>query len=179
MRLVNIIKAGVLAFVVILGACVFVPRFYNNWLLARFENSVKNLPFEVVATEKRIGVLWGGGNHCDMQVLALIDSDLDPADFHALIQNLVSDIRYPFDVPGYPSVLVCENEELFLLDDAGMRYLVLENGQVEEVEFLLDVRERAVIDRLRKTGDPKTRYYLVIYSDQAYSGFSMGDFRAH
>ena len=65
--------AGLLCFgAAFLAVFVFGIPLYNDFLVWRFQESLRDLPHsmdaKVVSSNSDFGVLWGAGNHCDVTV---------------------------------------------------------------------------------------------------------------
>jgi len=177
---------GIAVVLVLLGVGVLItaPMLYNNWLLSRFERSVRRLPFQMLATKKRLGVLWGCGNHCDMQVIAMVKSDLEPTAFAAIVKAHNSVIKLPFSDAIYsPQMFRLHDNQRYYMDST-FCVLLSPDWSIKGFgvhtnihDYGLEFSETQVLEALLALY-PETNYILM-YGDQAQTGFSSQDFRAH
>lgn len=176
---IKLLAVCVLLFVFVGAVLIVAPMLYNNGLLAQYERSVKKLPFDWVATEKRVGVLWGCGNHCDMQMIALGASDLEPIVFATNMNAHNHLIRPPFGSEEYgPTIFYVYGGKRFYIErqacvelDSNWEF----RGVFEGSGFNLEFSERTLLERMM-TANPSANY-IVLYNDQTYSGFSTHDIR--
>lgn len=158
---------------------------YNNVKLNRFYNEVESIPYqegtEILNIDKRVGVLTGGSNHCDMAVVAVIESDLDYKDFYTFIQS--HSIQYPFSGSGSASVIKKENGLYYLLGESSTNEILKYSFTYDDYSnvpglFFLEYYEREIINRIEESDSNKNLYILSLL-DTTFTGFSMYDLRAH
>ena len=151
----------------LLGLGITVPVIYDDIQFNRYAGAVvdemKQGGISTVQLKKDIGILFGNGNHLDMEVLAFIKTTLSPKELAAYLS--ASKIESPFDRSNHFS--------LYKVDPSGVSVYFVGTNSWEKPEGL-ETREQEAIAGVHSDFD-----YVVSYVDQAYDGFSMYDYRAN
>ena len=164
---------------------------YNNYKTNQYLNSLIGLKFsdenKVINSSKQFGILSGNSNHCDCEILAIIESTMEIPDFVTYIdKNLF--LKAPFSTLGekYSFLYFIENQNLYVLNDTTkIKLSPINNHQYYSIEsdfdfYLSTTQYKAIVQLINSTLLKKNyNYYLISAFDQTYSGLSMKDRRCH
>ena len=158
---------------------LFAPYFYNNWKVHQFLTSLEQIKLpadsEIIASDSNFGILWGVGNHCDVEVYLLVKSTIEGGDFFTelIMGNKETLLSYPYTKP----------------EDLNLDAFYVENGSVvtlglNEVSEWEDSRtESRILDfyeqNMPNQENENAHYYIIGSWDQAYSGYAMNDLRCN
>ena len=163
---------------------------YNDLLLNNYLNDLKSISYSVdtkiIDQSKRLGILWGNGNHCAMEVMILIESNLEPTQVYKIMN--ARQLKSPFRRKSMINIFDCKDNRLYLVrknktyevDSNKVGYYVKE--RLDKYLFLfLDYSQFEVIKKL--IGNHKFKktknYYIIAASDQEDDGICMLDLRCH
>jgi len=162
---------------------------YHDFEMLIYSHSLQSAPLpegsQVIATERRFGLLWGNSNHCDAQVMALLETTLDDARLSGYFEEPVS-LWQPFsDDPEYLDVIKVTGYQLYHLFN-GKAYTFQQEMSLfvhseAPMDNLWEVRDFEAIQQLADdhTLSPDRNYYILIATDQTFRGYDMLDIRCH
>lgn len=164
---------------------------YHDWQMLRFSHSLGSPPLppgsRVVATRKRFGLLWGNSNHCDAQVMALVETTQDDAGIFANFEDPVP-LKQPFsDASQYLDIMKIVDSSLHWVFE-GETYP--DSIRLDSIEFVYpkaplgSVWDRRDYEAAQQLADdypllPDKNYYVLVAEDQISSGYDMQDIRCH
>lgn len=168
--LIKIIAGLGIITVLLAGVFVVSPMLYNNFLFEKYfmdiDRNMKKAGIKVLHYEKNLGLLQCCSNHLDMEILAAFNSDKTVEELYHILEK--TDIISPF-----------RNTNSFTLYKmTGGNAMIYENNRLTEIEED-NTDDKEYKERVNKAMREHASGYLVGYGDQAYSGFSMWDYRAH
>ena len=90
---------------------------YNDLLLNNYLNDLKSISYSVdtkiIDQSKRLGILWGNGNHCAMEVMILIESNLEPTQVYKIMN--ARQLKSPFRRKSMINIFDCKDNRLYLV----------------------------------------------------------------
>ena len=162
---------------------------YHDWEMVRFEYSLRNIPLaedvRVVTSKRLFGLLWANGNHCDAQVMLLVETERRPVQMSYLVEKPVA-MKRPFSTaPGDIDLIKLEGNDLYHVFD-GQGYPI----QVDSVLFahstaparnLWDKGSIEAVQQLVKDvpQQDNRQYYVLIAEDSVLFGDDLLDIRCH
>ena len=104
-------------------AFLVMPRFYNNWKIGNFVQSLELIQLpeetELIASGSKFGVLGGTSNYCAVEAFILAESPLKPEDFLAeLPKTLILDTPYTNE-ESYPLIYTRKDDHVYRVDQSG------------------------------------------------------------
>jgi hypothetical protein len=166
----------------LLVSLFFVARWTNTYKVYRFEKSLTQMELpgdsQVIESTSRFGLLWGNSNHCDVEVIAMVESDLSFEEFEDGFDSQQSQLSVP-----YPNAIkeTPTHISLYAYADGQATYRNFEENIVEvnDTEYGLGSRaNRFLLDFAKSVEtDSSNNYYLIKATDQTFDGFPMYDFR--
>jgi len=158
-----------------------IPGFYNNILLNKFCNSIyecaKSDYIKLIEMYPKIGILWGNGNHCDMEVITTYLSDFEHYEFLKNING--NKIKYPFSQNVKP--IICVYSDTLKIIDNENEYSydkINRSFKGYKYDFILEKWEYDYIVNI-KNKYTNQKIYIILASDQTYTGLSMLDLRCN
>ncbi|MCU7805612.1 MAG: hypothetical protein KZQ96_20690 [Candidatus Thiodiazotropha sp. (ex Lucinoma borealis)] len=162
---------------------------YHDFEMLRFAQSLRSIPLpprsQVVATGRRFGLLWGNSNHCDAQVMALVETTWGDTRFSAYFEEPVL-LKWPFSgVPDFLEVMKIADQRLYYIFDGKALTVRQDSGlYANSVVAGFSLLERRDFEAAWQLADghtlsPDKNYYILIASDQIISGYDMLDIRCH
>ncbi len=137
---------------------------------------------KIVKIAKRFGGLWGCSNHCDAQVVVLLESSLSLKKINNFFQYK-KDLKLPFNEgrEAFSYILEIIKENIYEIKK-DKRYKIPDDV-FEYVSGHFDGDEKKIIfDLINSTKNKRNadnRLFILLINDQTYFGFSMNDIRCH
>ena len=137
----------------------------------------------LVHTEKAFGLLWGNSNHCDAEVIAVLETSATAQSIADFFSRPIS-LDFPFqEGPGTLAVVQFDEERLSESIDGTFHRIDQESGGVYDSPGLryYERWELRRIDELKSTlpHHSENRYLLLIATDQSFDDWDLSDFRCH
>lgn len=154
---------------------------WNDIRTYNFALSIKRLPTpsgnRVLTWKSRFGVLWGGGNHCDVEAMVLLQAKATPRQMVNAMKK-PREIHFPFQ--GV-STAPFEKLRLYLWKDGRFWRVREKRGKVvvgkPDTEDIYDVD---VLKQFVKSAPhPERKRYLIYGADQTYGGVRYWDRRCY
>lgn len=191
-------RSSLIILILSLGAFLFLSTFltgfpfvflYNNYLLNNYLSDLKSIKFSpdthIIGESKRVGLLYGNGNHCDMEVIVLLRSDLD---YKQVSQIAGKGITSPFGRESLVNVFYIEEDKIFLvykenlyeLNRNGTGNIFIDNRPSEHTVSPEYKQVRIAEDMISKYKGNNTGYYYAISAfDQENDAINTFDIRCH
>jgi len=166
------------------------PWLYNNFLVARFTESLETIAFSknthtIIKTSK-FGNLSGGNiKRCEAIAIRVVESDLNPEQFFSKFysENLFEGIIFPYnetsearsDNPWIVSAYFYDKGGLYSYSKTGE--LVL-NGKNTETD-VLDTYSYDVVYNLLEQNQTGKNIYLLFVTDRVYDSYALNDVRCY
>lgn len=153
---------------------------YNNWKVSRYAASIRKLPLppksRILAESSRFGLLFGHGNHCDVEVTFLIEGQhtTDAQMLTALKRKTT--LAFPFESRG--QVVPLRHLQLFIWKN-GKAYTITEQKKkiVRVRPKFTNHNEDMIQGMVTRHKLTKKRLYVLQGVTQAAFGISMFDLR--
>lgn len=181
------------SFVILIVLLIFLVFVYVPWVhdyrMDTFETSMQEIPLppgtRIVVTSQRFGLLWGNSNHCDANVVGLMQTRMSQYDVAVLFEQ-PADLDWPLsDEFTHVQPVKTVGDKLYYLSDTRLDpkrqeqpyfnkikpsfFSMLESSEVEQITALLATHHRT----------SEYEYYVLIARDQGVSSFDMYDRRCN
>ncbi|QQR55509.1 hypothetical protein IPG41_03065 [Candidatus Peregrinibacteria bacterium] len=176
-NLILMVTVPLLLFLCLYLILILPPRLYNDIKVRTFLSSLEEIKLpkdtKVLDSVSLFGILWENSNHCDVELILIVESNLAPADFQAALDT-EQDLKQPYSVDkSYLSLYYYQDEKLLNISRQGKIEEVdtewLSNGPPTHTKFK-ELLEKYVLD-------PQSQLYFIEARDQTFQGYAMNDFR--
>ena len=160
---------------------------YNNMSLDNYLKRLKTMDFStetiVINGSKRLGLLYGNGNHCNMEVMIFIESDLDYESIYDKIHTNI--FKSPFNRESMMDVFYYKGGEIFLVKRGNLYKIDDEKTRlglyIKSEETYIFPDELKVVKGITTSHAVREgrNYYVIVANDQENDGIHVWDFRCH
>jgi len=127
---------------------------------------------QIVDSYFNFGILWDNSNHCDVEVMILVETSLSPAELESILDK--ARIKAPFSQEyRFPEIMFLEDNQLLSIDYKITKIIQPSyKADKSDVDFLINfIKKHNTMEKMN--------YFLVRTWDQTYSGYSMNDLRCY
>ena len=159
---------------------------YNNYQTNAILNNIKQIVIsnntKVINPNKRFGILFGNGNHCDCEVSALVETNLESKQFEKQFkESLDSNLTFTRQNNSLILLFSVKKDNIFFMHKNEQIKL---DPSINNYNFPCDGFDSNTYKTLLKmTENVKQKsnknYYIITITEQINSGFRIKDYRCH